>query len=49
MLDALSAAVRDGYRDVAVLKTDPDFTPFRAEPAFKALIEGLKLTTQLSG
>jgi serine/threonine-protein kinase len=49
MLDALAAAVRDGYRDVAVLKTDPDFAPFRAEPAFKVLIDGLKPTTLKPG
>jgi tetratricopeptide (TPR) repeat protein len=49
MLDALTAAVRAGYRDVAVLKTDPDLAPFRAEPAVRSLIDGLKPTTQQPG
>jgi tetratricopeptide (TPR) repeat protein len=42
MLDALTAAIRQGYRDAVVLKTDPDFAPFRAEPAFRATVDGLR-------
>jgi hypothetical protein len=42
MLDALGAAVRNGYRDVVVLKTDPDFAPFSAAPAFQAVMKALK-------
>jgi serine/threonine-protein kinase len=42
MLEALAAAVRKGYRDVVVLKTDPDFAPFRAAPAFQVMIQALK-------
>jgi tetratricopeptide (TPR) repeat protein len=46
MLDTLASAVRCGYRDVAILKADPDFAAFRATPAFKALIDGLKPTSR---
>jgi serine/threonine-protein kinase len=42
MLDTLGAAVRNGYRDVLVLTSDPDFAPFRATPAFQAVMEALK-------
>jgi serine/threonine-protein kinase len=42
MLDTLNAAVRNGYRDIVVLKSDPDFAPFRNTPAFQALVDALK-------
>jgi hypothetical protein len=49
MLDSLASAVRCGYRDVAVLKTDTDFASFRAAPAFRALIDALKPTAKPPG
>jgi hypothetical protein len=42
MLDLLGAAIRDGYRDAFVLRTDPDFVPFRSDLAFQALLDRLK-------
>jgi tetratricopeptide (TPR) repeat protein len=41
MLDALGASIRQGYRDAVVLRTDSDFAPFRVEPAFRSLVDGL--------
>ncbi|MCU0961386.1 MAG: protein kinase [Pirellulaceae bacterium] len=41
-LEALTTAVRLGYRDVVALETDPDLEPIRQLPAFTQLIAGLK-------
>jgi hypothetical protein len=41
MLDALGASIRQGYRDAVVLRTDSEFAPFRGEPAFRSLVDGL--------
>jgi hypothetical protein len=49
MLQALGAAVRNGYRDAVILKTEPDFAPFRATPGFRALLDGLKATAKQAG
>jgi len=42
MLDALGAAIRNGYHDSVALRTDPDFARFRNEPAFQALLDSVK-------
>jgi serine/threonine-protein kinase len=42
MLDTLARAVRNGYRDIIVLKSDPDFTPFLAAPKFQAILAAIK-------
>ena len=41
-LDALGAAVRNGYRDQVAIRTDPDFAPLRCEPGLKNLMDGIK-------
>ena len=41
-LDALGAAIRNGYRDPVAIRTDPDFTALLSEPAFKNLVDGIK-------
>ncbi len=41
-LDALGAAMRNGYRDVVVIRTDPDFAELLAEPGFQSLVDAKK-------
>jgi eukaryotic-like serine/threonine-protein kinase len=40
--DALSAALRNGYRDLVAIQTDPEFTQLLAEPALKNLVNGIR-------
>lgn len=40
-LDALSAAIRAGYRDRRSIESDPDFESLRGDPAFQRLVGGL--------
>ena len=40
--DALAAAIRNGYRDPAPIRTEPDFAKLLAEPEFKTLVDALK-------
>jgi eukaryotic-like serine/threonine-protein kinase len=49
MLEVLVAAIRNGFRDTVVLKTDPDFATFQAAPAFRDLVDGLEPKTKSSG
>jgi tetratricopeptide (TPR) repeat protein/predicted Ser/Thr protein kinase len=42
MTDVLAAAVHHGYRDVVVMRTDPDLALFQTEPAFQALLHELE-------
>jgi hypothetical protein len=42
MLEVLRLAIRRGYQEAVVLRTDSDFAPFRAQPAFRALLDGLE-------
>jgi hypothetical protein len=39
-LTALKAAARAGFRDAALVRTDPDFTGLSGEPAFQDLVTG---------
>jgi tetratricopeptide (TPR) repeat protein len=39
--DALSAAVRNGYRDPVAIRADPEFAPLLADPGFKKLVDGI--------
>ncbi len=48
LLDALGAAVRNGYRDVVVLTSDPDFAPFRAAPDFQAIMQALEAGAEVA-
>ncbi len=41
-LDALGAAIRNGFRDPVAIRTDPDFTQLRSDPAFEKLVDGIK-------
>jgi len=41
-LDALGAAIRNGYRDPVAIRTDPDFNAILADPGFKKLVDGIK-------
>jgi serine/threonine-protein kinase len=41
-LAALGEAVRRGYRDAVIFRTDPDLEPVRADPAFRELLGGGK-------
>jgi hypothetical protein len=41
-VDALGAAVRNGFRDVVAVRTDPDFAELLSEPGFKSLVDGIK-------
>ena len=41
-LGLLQRAVKQGYKDVVVLETDPDLGAVRDEPGFRALLTGAK-------
>jgi eukaryotic-like serine/threonine-protein kinase len=40
--EALAAALRNGYRDPAPIRTDPDFAQLLSDPGFKTLVDGLR-------
>ncbi len=44
MLEILARAVRNGYRDIIVLKTDPEFAPFLVAPDFQAIMATIRPT-----
>jgi predicted nucleic acid-binding protein len=44
--DLLAAVIRTGYRNSFAIRTDPDFAPFRSEPAFQALLDQLKSSSE---
>jgi serine/threonine-protein kinase len=44
MVDALSSASRNGYRDAVAVNTEPDFAPFRDAAAFQAVMNALSST-----
>jgi serine/threonine-protein kinase len=41
-LDALTAAIRSGYRAPVAIRTDPDLSRLLDEPAFKKLVDSIK-------
>jgi tetratricopeptide (TPR) repeat protein len=41
MIEAAQKAIQAGYRDSVVLTTDPEFAPFRDQPASRALLNQL--------
>jgi hypothetical protein len=41
-LEALGAAIRNGYRDAVAIRTEPDFIELLSEPGFKSLVDGIK-------
>jgi hypothetical protein len=40
-MDAIRAAVRDGYRDRFYLEGEPDLAPLRSREDFKTLVTGM--------
>ena len=40
-MDAIRAAIRDGYRDRYYLEGEPDLAPLRSRDDFKALVAGM--------
>jgi eukaryotic-like serine/threonine-protein kinase len=41
-LELLRKSVRDGFRDLPTIETDPDLNPIRKQPEFVALLKALK-------
>jgi serine/threonine-protein kinase len=41
-LDALSAAIGNGYRDPIAIRTEADFSQLLSEPMFQKLVDGIK-------
>jgi hypothetical protein len=44
-LDSLRAAVQKGFRDTALVETDPDLASLRGEKDYRAILEELKKPT----
>jgi len=41
-VESMGAAIRNGYRDPAAIRTEPDFTQLLSEQAFQSLVDGIK-------